>query len=230
MYDLPISPPFGIFTAPVQDPSTPEGDNAAFRLKRESYNGVTSSQVTMSVLCKYDPKGRHANVADATKCQPIISVASELVTLKKSVCVLSEVIEWTYPNQGNSKTSDDKSIKDRKSRNEELEKLNINEGPQKESSSRAKRLKSAINQVNEIKENKSPTVQHNAEVQQHNAEVQRNAEVQHNAKVRHDAIDLTRLDENFAEHLRTTVEMDTDGLYSDKEQTNNPDDEDTPYE
>ncbi|CAG8607989.1 11792_t:CDS:2, partial [Racocetra persica] len=152
MYDLPISPPFGIFTAPVQVPSTPEGDNAAFR--------------------------HHANVADATKCQPIISVAR------------------------NSKTSDDKSIKDRKSRNEELEKLvekfspppnkkqprnvtkNINEDPQEESSSRAKRLKSAINQVNEIKENESAEVQHNTEVQ-HNAEVQHNTEVQHNAEVQH---------------------------------------------
>ncbi|CAG8801473.1 4801_t:CDS:2, partial [Gigaspora rosea] len=145
MYDLLISLPFGIFTAPVQDPSTPEGNNAAFRLKRESYNGVTSSQVTMSVLCKYDPKGRHANVADATKRQPIISVAR------------------------NSKTSDDKSIKDRKSRNKELEKLvekfsprpnkkqprnvtkNINEDPQEESSLRAKRLKSAINKSTKLK-------------------------------------------------------------------------------
>ncbi|RIB01272.1 hypothetical protein C2G38_2150532 [Gigaspora rosea] len=84
-------------------------------------------------------------------------------------------------------------------------------------------------------ENKSPNVQHNAEVQQHNAEVQQhnaevqcNAEVQHNAEVRHNAIDLTRLDENSAEHLRTTVKTDNDGLYSDEEQTNNPDDEDTP--
>ncbi|CAG8486697.1 16118_t:CDS:2 [Racocetra fulgida] len=165
----------------------------------------------MSILCKYDPKGHYANVADATKRQPIISVTSELVMMKRS----------TYPNQGNSKTSDDKSIKDRKSRNEELEKLvekfspppnkkqprnvtkNINEDPQEESFSRAKRLKSAINQVNEIK-------------------------VQYNAEVQHNAVNLTRSDENSAEHLYTTVEMDTNRLYLDEEQPNNLDDEDTP--
>ncbi|CAG8788917.1 15587_t:CDS:1, partial [Gigaspora rosea] len=106
----------------IQDPSTPD-DNAAFRLKRESYNSVTVSQITMSVLYKYNPKGRHANVPDATKRQPIISVAGELVSLKRSVYVLYNVIEWTYLNQGNSKTRDNKSIKDKKLRNEQLEKL-----------------------------------------------------------------------------------------------------------
>ncbi|CAG8535268.1 5025_t:CDS:2 [Racocetra fulgida] len=197
MYDLPISPPFGIFTASVQDPSTPEGDNAAFRLKRESYDGVTASQVTMSVLCKYNPKGRHANVADATKCQSIISVA------------------------GNSKTADSKSIKDRKSRNEQLEQLaekfspppnkkqprnvpdKITEDLQEESSSRAKRLKLAVGQINENKGDESAEVQPNA-------------------------VDLTRLDKNSTEHLNTRVETDTDGLYSDEEQPDNSEDVNTP--
>ncbi|CAG8823078.1 33095_t:CDS:2, partial [Racocetra persica] len=125
MYDLPISLPFDIFTASVQDPSTPEGDNAAFCLKRESYNSVTASQVTMSILCKYDPKGHNANVADTTKCQPIISIASELVSLKRS----------STPNKKQPRNVT----------------KNINEDLQEESFLKAKRLKSAINQVNEIK-------------------------------------------------------------------------------
>ncbi|CAG8453972.1 16780_t:CDS:2 [Cetraspora pellucida] len=124
MYDLPVSPAFGVFTAPLQDPVTTNDDNAFFRLKRDSYNGVTSSKITMSVLCKYDPRGRHSNVADNIKRSPVISVAGELVTLKRSVCILGDVIEWTYPGQGNSSTSEDKApAKNRKRRNEELEKL-----------------------------------------------------------------------------------------------------------
>ncbi|RIB26483.1 hypothetical protein C2G38_2267160 [Gigaspora rosea] len=93
IHDLPVLPAYGIFTAHVQDKSTAEGDNAAFHLKRNAYDGVTSSQVTMSILCRYDPKGRHKNVSDATKRKPIFSVAEELITLKKSMCINCDVIE-----------------------------------------------------------------------------------------------------------------------------------------
>ncbi|CAG8749862.1 2689_t:CDS:2, partial [Cetraspora pellucida] len=72
IYDLPISPLF------------------------DAYNNVTAFQVTMSVLYKYNSKGRYANIADATKHQPIISVTGD---------------------------DDNKMIKARKLRNEELEKL-----------------------------------------------------------------------------------------------------------
>ncbi|CAG8794313.1 19988_t:CDS:1, partial [Racocetra persica] len=60
------------------------------------------------------------------------------------------------------------------------------------------------------------------------AEVQYNAEVQHNTEVQHNAVDLIQSDENSAEYLHTTIETDTDRLYSDEEQPNNLNDEDTP--
>ncbi|CAG8723389.1 11302_t:CDS:1, partial [Gigaspora rosea] len=110
MYDLPVSPVFGVFTVLVQDSSTPEGENAIFWLKRESYDGVIASRVMMPVMCKYNPKGRHVSVADATKKHPIFSVEGELVPLKKNACILCDVVEWTYPYQGNSKTGGDKSL------------------------------------------------------------------------------------------------------------------------
>ncbi|CAG8449862.1 22519_t:CDS:2 [Gigaspora rosea] len=126
IHDLPVSPAFGVFTGHVQDTSTIESKTAAFRLRRDAYDGVTSLKVTMSILCKYEPAGRHQNVSDATQRQPIFSVAGELVMLKKSVCILCDVIKWSNPNQntGNPKTSDNKQIlKDKKRRNEDLEKL-----------------------------------------------------------------------------------------------------------
>ncbi|CAG8534671.1 10278_t:CDS:2 [Racocetra fulgida] len=46
MYDLPVSFAFGVFIASIQDLSTPN----------ELYNGVTASQLTMSVLYKYEPR------------------------------------------------------------------------------------------------------------------------------------------------------------------------------
>ncbi|CAG8709565.1 11138_t:CDS:2, partial [Racocetra fulgida] len=173
---------------PVQDPSTPDGDNAAFRLKRESYNSVTASQVTMSILCKYDPKGRHVNVADAMKHQSIISVAGELVLLKRSVYrklrnkELEKLVEKFSPPPNKNQS---RNITER-----------VNDDPQEESSSRAKRLKLAIDEINEVKDKK--------------------AEDQQNAVV------LTRSDE--PSHAK--VETDTDGLYSDEEQPNNLDNDD----
>ncbi|CAG8761536.1 24878_t:CDS:2, partial [Racocetra persica] len=83
-FNLPISPAFGIFTATIQDPSITDNKMIIFHLKRDAYDGITTFQVTMLVLCKYDPKGHHTNIAEATKCQPIISVTRKLVTLKKS--------------------------------------------------------------------------------------------------------------------------------------------------
>lgn len=83
MYDLLVSLAFGVFTASVQDSSILEGENVIFWLKREAYDGVIASRVMMLVMCKYDLKGRHANVADATEKHPIFSVAGKLVPLKK---------------------------------------------------------------------------------------------------------------------------------------------------
>ncbi|CAG8487262.1 13423_t:CDS:2 [Racocetra fulgida] len=153
--------------AAVQNLSTSDGENTFFRLKRDAYDSITASQVAMSVLCRYDLKGRYANVADATKRQPIISVAGELVTLKKSVCIVCDVIEWSYSNQETSKTGEDNaSMKNRRMRNEELEKLvekldppnkssrkgkEISENAQEEGSSRAKKLKLAVDNNNATK-------------------------------------------------------------------------------
>ncbi|CAG8651469.1 4913_t:CDS:2 [Gigaspora rosea] len=104
MYDLPVSPTFSIFTAPIQDPSTPESD------------------------------GQHASVAEATKINPTFSIAGKLVTLKKSACNLCDVIEWTYSNYRTSKQNSDKIVES-------------NHNPQEESSSRANKLRSAINDI-----------------------------------------------------------------------------------
>ncbi|CAG8757133.1 24906_t:CDS:2, partial [Cetraspora pellucida] len=171
MYNLSVSSVFGIFTAPLQNSVIIDNDDAFFHLKRDSYDGVTSSKITMSVLCKYNPRGCHSNVADNLRRFPIVSVAGELVTLKRSVCILSDVIEWTYSNQVGSNTNDDTaSLKNRKRRNEELKKLaekfeapnvryykgkeKMDANAQKESSSRVKRLKNAIENVKGTKSQK----------------------------------------------------------------------------
>ncbi|CAG8801734.1 10900_t:CDS:2, partial [Racocetra fulgida] len=97
IYDLPVAPAFGIFTAPVQDPAVTENDQGIFRLKRDVYNGVTGKQSQMSILCKYPLHNRHANVAEATTRRPIFSVGGELIPLTNSAFILCETIEWNYP-------------------------------------------------------------------------------------------------------------------------------------
>ncbi|RIB02563.1 hypothetical protein C2G38_865878 [Gigaspora rosea] len=119
----------------------------------------------MSILCRYDPKGRHKNVSDTTKRKPIFSIAGELITLKKSMCIDCDVIEWSYPNQVTSKLDDkNKTTNDKKRRYDALEKLaeKFNKSPNKTSTQkdsteteketlqeqdRAKRLRTAMNEV-----------------------------------------------------------------------------------
>ncbi|CAG8759516.1 6514_t:CDS:2, partial [Racocetra persica] len=104
------------------------------------------------------------------QCCPIILVARKLVILKKSVCIACEIIEWSYPGQGSSKSSEDAPLlKNKKSRNKELEKLaeKLNppnktnrkskhpyiESAQEQSSSRAKRLRNTATNINKEYEN-----------------------------------------------------------------------------
>ncbi|CAG8541062.1 13991_t:CDS:2 [Cetraspora pellucida] len=58
IYDLPIALAFGIFSAPIQDPSMPERNGAIFRLKKDVYNSLTSTTVPMAVVCKYNPQAK----------------------------------------------------------------------------------------------------------------------------------------------------------------------------
>ncbi|RIB02259.1 hypothetical protein C2G38_2228333 [Gigaspora rosea] len=97
IYDLPIAPAFGVFTAPIQDPIVIKNSQGIFRLKRDVYNGVTTNQSSLSIFCKYPLHNRHANVKDATSRRPIFSVRGELITLAKFAFILCEMIEWNYP-------------------------------------------------------------------------------------------------------------------------------------
>lgn len=57
IYDLPIVPAFGVFTAPIQDPTVIENDQGIIRLKRDVYNGVTANpryQSSASILYTID--------------------------------------------------------------------------------------------------------------------------------------------------------------------------------
>ncbi|CAG8751222.1 10300_t:CDS:2, partial [Racocetra persica] len=134
-FDLSISPVFDIFTATVQDPSTTDDEITFFHLKRDAYDGIMTFQVTMLVLCKYDPKGHHMNVAEATKCQPIISVARKLVTLKNRKTRNGELKKLAKKLDSPNKTT-------RKG------KQPYSDSTQEESSSQAKRLRTAATNIN----------------------------------------------------------------------------------
>jgi len=81
-----------------------EGDKTIFRLKKDVYNTITSNNLPTSVICKYNPAGRFSNVPDAAARRPIFSVGGEIIPLKKSLCILPEVIEWNYPFLDNQRT------------------------------------------------------------------------------------------------------------------------------
>ncbi|CAG8704229.1 3109_t:CDS:2, partial [Racocetra fulgida] len=76
-------------------------DGLNLNIKPNFMNGKTTNLLS---IYKYNPKGRHSNIAKATHRQTIISVAGELIFVKKSVFVLCETIEWNYPMQENSKS------------------------------------------------------------------------------------------------------------------------------
>ncbi|CAG8589040.1 17994_t:CDS:2 [Gigaspora rosea] len=204
IYDLPVSPAFGIFTAAVQDPSTPEGENA----------------------------GRHASVAEATEKHPIFSVVGELVTLKNNACILCDVVEWTYTNQGNSKTMGDKNpTKSRKTRNQELEKLadkfdtllnkkrsrsEKNEtvkDPLEESSSRANRLRSVVNEIRGYEGDNDKT-------QRENRNETRN---ETHKEARNNVPEQPILVEDSTNQRHTRVEDYYDDQYTNEEKSDNSD-------
>ncbi len=81
-----------------------EGDKAIFRLKKDIYNTITFDNLPTSVMCKYNPAGRFSNVSDAAARRPIFSVGEEIIPLKKSLCILPEVIERNYPFLNNQRT------------------------------------------------------------------------------------------------------------------------------
>ncbi len=126
-YDLPISSVFELFTDPVQDAPIAEGDKAIFRLKKDVYNTITSNNLPTSVMCKYNPAGWFSNVSDAAARRPIFSVGGEIIPLKKSLCILPEVIEWNYPFLDNQRTQqinemgDQNSPPSKRQRRDELE-------------------------------------------------------------------------------------------------------------
>lgn len=123
MYNLPVAPAFGIFTAPIQGTSISQGSQVAFQLKKNVYNGMASRQIPKSVTCRYDPDVRHLYVRDATTQNVIFSVAGEIVTLETSIFILGEAIEWNYPPNSKSQATSKGSQRNKRSKDEELEKI-----------------------------------------------------------------------------------------------------------
>ncbi|CAG8603185.1 10254_t:CDS:1, partial [Cetraspora pellucida] len=77
------------------DPSESYENKAIFCLKKEVYNSVNRKNTNLSIICKYNPRGYHSSIAEATKCQPIFSVAGKLVFVEKSVFVLCNKMNGT---------------------------------------------------------------------------------------------------------------------------------------
>ncbi len=83
----------------------------------------------MSVICKYKPTGRLSNVSDAATRCPIFSVGGEIIPLKKSICILRDIIEWNYPlfdNQRTQKTNErgsQHSSPNKRQKRDELERI-----------------------------------------------------------------------------------------------------------
>ena len=96
--DLPISPLFGIVSAPCIAPSRIQDEKNYFTLSRKYHNPFTSTFATMDIPCFYDPNnGRHSSVANATNGKAVFSVAGEVFLGRKLVQIIANEIEWSYP-------------------------------------------------------------------------------------------------------------------------------------
>lgn len=86
---------------------------------------MSSNQITTSIVCRYNPHGRHSKVSDATTRPLIFSVGGELVIIKKSIFVLGDVIEWNSSTFGNSKSQSNNKNQSqpRRTRDEALQKI-----------------------------------------------------------------------------------------------------------
>lgn len=126
IYDLPISPLFGVITAPCITPTKTQDDKHYFIVSRKSHNPFTSTYTTMDIPCFYDPNnGRHSSVASAINGKAIFSVAGEIFLGRKLVQIIANEIEWTYSNA--EKTIEKKSPrKELKSKRLDFEEKFIN--------------------------------------------------------------------------------------------------------
>ncbi|CAJ0747658.1 2651_t:CDS:2 [Entrophospora sp. SA101] len=79
IYDLPISPLYGVITAPCVTPSKNQNDKHYFTMSRRTYNPFKGGYTSMDIPCFYDPdNGRHGGVPNATKNgKQIFTVAGE---------------------------------------------------------------------------------------------------------------------------------------------------------
>ena len=96
------------------------------------------SPCLVSVRSFHRPDSRYAcfgridflsNVYDAAARRPIFSVGGEIIPLKKSICILRDIIEWNYPlfdNQRTQKTNErgsQHSSPNKRQKRDELERI-----------------------------------------------------------------------------------------------------------
>ncbi|CAH1766630.1 3589_t:CDS:2, partial [Entrophospora sp. SA101] len=110
IYDLPINPLFGTFTAQCTAPSRVQDGASFFTLSRKIYNPFANSYTTMDVPCFYNPNnGRHSSVTTATNGKAIFTVAGELFVGKRMVQIVGKEIEWLFPVSENTNNKGNKS-------------------------------------------------------------------------------------------------------------------------
>ncbi|CAJ0745604.1 3036_t:CDS:2 [Entrophospora sp. SA101] len=110
IYDLPINPLFGTFTAQCTAPSRVQDGASFFTLSRKIYNPFANSYTTMDVPCFYNPNnGRHSSVTTATNGKAIFTVAGELFVGKRMVQIVGKEIEWLFPVSENTNNKGNQS-------------------------------------------------------------------------------------------------------------------------
>ena len=68
IYDLPISPLYGVITALCVTPSKNQNDKHYFTMSRRSYGPFKGAYTSIDIPYFYDPdNGRHGGVPNATK-------------------------------------------------------------------------------------------------------------------------------------------------------------------
>ncbi|RIB24815.1 hypothetical protein C2G38_2031587 [Gigaspora rosea] len=121
VYDLPVTPPFGCYSAPCKSSEINKNKPSHFTLERRGYNPITSNYLIIEIDCAFDAETtRHASVPNAIKNKAILSVYGELYKGNNMMHIIASDIEWNNVFTVNKASTPEQVTNNKKKHSQDL--------------------------------------------------------------------------------------------------------------
>lgn len=121
VYDLPVTPPFGCYSALCKSSEINKNKPLHFTLERRGYNSITLNYLTVEIDCAFDAgTTRHAGVPNAIENKAILSVCGELYKGNNMMHIIASDIKWNNVFTVNKASTPEQATNNKKKRNQDL--------------------------------------------------------------------------------------------------------------